>query len=225
VLEGAPHHVTVRGNNRGSLFTGAADYRTFLRYLRDALQATMSRCYAYCLMTNHAHLILVPSSPTALAQSMQSLGRRYVRCINNAYHRTGTLFEGRFKSALVEQDAYLLACLRYVEWNPVRANMVSDPGDYPWSSYRCHAWGHHDPLVSLDPCYLALGCTPKSRQAAYRQWLNEAKQPTDLLLIDHVTTRGGCLGSSDFLQQLGGQLGRDVALRPPGRPRTIQKLL
>jgi putative transposase len=124
--------------------------------------------HAYVLMTNHVHVLMTPYQPNSLAKVLQALGRRYVPYINATYQRTGTLWEGRYRASLVDADQYLFACYRYIELNPVRAGMVQDPAEYPWSSYQWHAYGQPDPVITDHALYLALGTTMQERQTAYR---------------------------------------------------------
>ena len=150
---------------------------------------------------------------------MQSLGRRYVRYINQTYKRTGTLWEGRFKSSLVSKDEYLLACARYIELNPLRAKMVSDPKDYPWSSFRFRAEGRPDGLLDEDPVYKGLGKTPAERQTRHKEWFKRGIPQGELSLIRDAVQKGGILGSRGFFDAVAKLAGRDVCLRPRGRPR------
>jgi putative transposase len=136
-LPGQPQHVILRGNNRSIIFAADEDYRFFLDCLGDA--ATRHGCviHAYVLMTNHVHLLITPEHEGSIGKALQSVGRRYVQYFNYTYQRTGTLWEGRYKATLIDSESYLLTCYRYIELNPVRADMVPHPRDYLWSSYRC----------------------------------------------------------------------------------------
>src|SRR6266545_3029924 len=156
-----PHHLIQRGNNRQVTFFADEDYSFFLACLRRAKIKCQCRIYAYVLMTNHFHLLVEPGD---LGRFMQSVGRRYVRYVNYAYGRSGTLWEGRFKSAAVSRDEYLIACSRYIELNPVRAGLVAHPKDYYWSSYQRQALGLSDRWLDEDPWYTGLGRTEKERQ-------------------------------------------------------------
>jgi putative transposase len=140
-LPDVPQHVVQRGNNRQATFFAAEDYRLYLDCLREAAAKYGCALHAYVLMTNHVHLLITPSGRQAVARTMQSVGRRYVQYVNYVYRRSGTLWEGRYKSSLVESEGYLLLCYRYIELNPVRAGMVQRPEDYEGSSYRAHAFG------------------------------------------------------------------------------------
>lgn len=153
-------------------------------------------------MTNHTHLLLTPSEEDGISRLMQFLGRNYVRNFNRRYSRTGTLFDGRFKSCLVQNSRYVLTCLRYIELNPVRAGIVTDPGDYPWSSYKSHAFGLNIAMQSVHQSYLSLGRDPFSRQDAYRKLLNERMEVEVVAKIRHCTNTGLVLGSQLFRDQV-----------------------
>jgi putative transposase len=165
---GVPQHVVQRGNNRQPCFVAEEDYARYREDLHEAAAHCGCSIHAYVLMTNHAHLLVTGAATGAVSRMMQRLGRRYVAGFNASYRRTGTLWEGRFKSSLVDSRRYLLTCYRYIELNPVRAAMVADPAAYPWSSYRSNALGNEDGVISPHPVYLALGADAASRQAAYR---------------------------------------------------------
>lgn len=179
-MEGLTLHVTQRGNNRCATFRAACDYELFLWFLRFATQRYEFRVHAYALMSNHFHLMVTPASPTALARGMQSLGRRYVRYFNDRYHRTGTLWEGRFRTAIISDERYWLTCMRYVEMNPIRAGLAGSPESYRWCSYRAHAFGTTDPIVAPHAVYEALASTPARRQEAWRHMCGPAAQPDQL---------------------------------------------
>ena len=156
-LAGIPWHIIQRGNNRSACFYADDDYRKYLDTLKE--QAIKFDCaiHAYALMTNHVHLLLTPARQDSAALLMKHLGQRYVQYINRCYRRSGTLWEGRFRSCLTQSEDYVLACYRYIELNPVRANMVQCPGDYPWSSYRANGDGRANPLLTPHAEYLRLG--------------------------------------------------------------------
>jgi len=194
-VPGCPQHVIQRGNNRSPLFLADIDYRVFLGVLQNAAQRYGCAIHAYVLMSNHVHLLVTPDQPTSLPKTMQSLGRRYVPYVNMTYQRTGTLWEGRYRATLVDSDRYLLSCYRYIELNPVRAQMVAQPGDYPWSSYRYHAVGEQDRLISPHPLYQALGQTESERQEGYRALVAEKLEEGCLRAIREATNKGWVLGS------------------------------
>ncbi len=156
-LDDQPLHGGQRGNNRQPVFFAGEDYAQYIAWLAEAAREYGLAIYAYVLMTDHVHLLAAPSDADSLSRTMQSLGRRYVRYINGCYGRTGTLWEGRYRAAPVDTDAYFFDCCYYIERNPVRAGMVARVRDWRWSSYRAHALGSPDPLVSEHPLYRALG--------------------------------------------------------------------
>ena len=167
-LAGVPLHIVQRGHNRDACFFAEEDYLSYRHWLGEALKESGCALHAYVLMTNHVHLLLTPPQPQDVPRLIISLGRRYVQYINKTYRRTGTLWDSRYKSSLVQQETYLLRCQRYIELNPVRAAMVDDPADYRWSSYRGNALGQHDPLLTAHVLYTALAAEDADRQASYR---------------------------------------------------------
>jgi putative transposase len=166
-LPGVPQHVMQRGHDRLPCFAGEVDYVGYRQELQEAALRHGCAIHAYVLMTNHVHLWVSPGGGGAVSRMMQMLGRRYVGGFNARYHRSGTLWEGRFKSCLVDSEQYLLRCYRYIELNPVRARMVEAPGSYPWSSYAVNAEGHADRLVTPHAAWLALDVDAASRRARY----------------------------------------------------------
>lgn len=179
-LPGIAQYVIQRGNDRQPCFFADADYLRYRADLRDIALREGCKVHAYALMTNHVHLLVMPASRGAIGRMMQSLGRRYVRSVNMRYRRTGTLREGRYKACPVEDGDYLMHCHRYIELNPLRAAMVTDPADYPWSSHRCNALGEHDPLVSPHRSYLSLSDDPGMRRARYRAFAMASVEPEQL---------------------------------------------
>jgi putative transposase len=151
------------------MFRCAADYEVYLFCLRDAVAKFPAHVHAYALMKTHVHLMVTPESPRALPGTMQAVGRRYVRYFNDRYQRTGTLFEGRYKSLLVDDERYWFTCMRYIELNPVRAGLVATPAAYRWSSYKRHAGGSPDMVLTPHPLYLALGATSSARERSWRE--------------------------------------------------------
>ena len=177
-LPNVPLHVVQRGHNRCPVFFGGADCRRYLTWLREAAETYRLAVHGYVLMTNHVHLLVTPGDAASLGLTLQSLNRRYVCYINDREGRSGTLWEGRRRAAPIDSEAYLMTCLRYIELNPVRAGLVSDPAQYAWSSHRHHALGYADNLIKTHTVYLALGRSPRERQHAYvnlfRSVLSEA---------------------------------------------------
>lgn len=214
-----PHHVIQRGNNRQPIFFADADYRFFLACLAKAKARYPCRLYAYVLMTNHVHLLVEPLEGEHLSLLMQSVGRRYVRYVNDTYRRSGTLWEGRFKSAVVSHDAYLLACSRYIELNPVRARLASRPETYPWSSVQFHSQGTPNPLLDEDPAYASLGETAPQRQGAYRGWLAAGIPQDEWTTIRDATHRGLLIGPEQFQREIETLVGRRLIGEQRGRPR------
>jgi len=193
-----PQHVVQRGNDRQPCFFQPIDRVRYLDELREISRRAGCAVHAYVLMTNHVHLLMTPSAPGQVGHVMQALGRRYVRYINDRYRRTGTLWEGRYKSCPVESDDHLLRCYRYIELNPVRAAMVASPADYDASSYGANACGRRDPLVTPHPHYLALGPTPPARRQAYHELVDAAIGDDELAQIRLRLQRQHALGSDRF---------------------------
>lgn len=178
--------------------------------------------HAYVLMTNHVHLLLTPDQPGRVSVLMQSLGRRYVRYVNDRYHRTGTLWEGRYKSCLVDKDTYLLHCHRYIELNPVRAHMAVDAGDYEWSSYHRNALGKSDQLIRPHATYNALGTRVDIRCMAYRKLVEQSMDAKELDTIREHLQRQHALGSNRFRTAIETMLNRRAGPAKIGRPRKLQ---
>jgi putative transposase len=222
ILAGQAHHVVQRGNNRQAVFFEDADRRFFLSALGDALAAHDCALHAYVLMTNHIHLLITPGRETSIGGLMQSLGRRYVGHVNRLYRRTGTLWEGRFKCAIVDAEDYVMACYRYIEANPVRARMVADAKDYAWSSFGRNAQGRADGLVSEHDCYRALGETGEARRSAYRQLFDEGLDEDLIDTLRDATQRGWVPGRESFRRQIEAALGRKVDPPVRGRPRKVR---
>lgn len=225
-----PHHIIQRGNNRAATFFADDDYRFFLECLRQAKVKCRCRIYAYVLMTNHFHLLVEPAEVGDLGRFMQSVGRRYVRYVNKTYRRSGTLWEGRFKSAAVSRDEYLIACSRYVELNPVRAGLVAHPKDYRWSSYQHRALGMSDRLLDEDVWYAGLGTTERERQERYQQWVDSQIDEREWEEIRQATQRGRLIGRETFQKQVEAMTGRRLVGEARGRPKkatasAIEKVL
>ena len=218
-LPGVPQHVIQRGVDRQPVFFCDEDCRFYLDWLADYASKRGIAVHAYCLMTNHIHLLLSAPSTGALGGLMQDMGRRYVQYVNRTYRRSGGLWQGRYKSSHIQTERYLLACMRYVELNPVRAEMVKAPGDYRWSSYRSNALGEEDKLVKPHSEYLALGVDPASRQQAFRELFTAEGDKPAWLLIRNATQQGVLVGDSHFSEAIAHRLGQVVTARPRGRPR------
>jgi putative transposase len=213
-----PLHVIQRGNNRAATFFCDDDYTRYRGWLADAAAEYGCAIHAYVLMTNHVHLLVTPASTDSLPRTMQSLGRRYVRHVNGAYRRTGTLWEGRYRAAPIASEAHFLACCRYIELNPVRAGMVAHPREYPWSSWRAHALGAADSLVRDHPLYRALGRTAADRRKEYRALFRAALDQGFVEALRAATNGGWALGDARFKREIAKVTGRRVAPLPKGRP-------
>jgi putative transposase len=218
-LPDQPLHVIQRGNNRHAIFFAEDDHGRYRDWLAEAATDQGVAIHAYVLMTNHVHLLATPRHADSLPRMMQSLGRRYVGYVNHAYRRTGTLWEGRYRAAPIESEAYFLACSRYIELNPVRAGMVAHPRDYRWSSWRANARGAEDALVSEHALYRALGRSAAARQEAYRALFRAALGEAFLDELRAATNGGWALGSERFKQQIAKALHRRVSPLARGRPR------
>lgn len=215
-----PLHVVQRGNNRSHCFFGDLDRRFYLKCLAQAAVARGCEIHAYVLMSNHVHLLITPRQQGAASAMLQDVGRRYVRNINSIHDRTGTLWEGRFKSSLVDSERYLFTCHRYIELNPVRAGMVTRPGDYPWSSHAHYAGGVPNRLLTPHRLFNELGTSALSRMAAFRAMFGDAMPEGDLNRLRIAVNKGWALGSDQFMDEMQRHLGR--AIRPPRRGRPIK---
>jgi len=215
---GLPHHVIQRGNNRQDIFRDAADCERFLTLLGDLAPAQRTAVHAYVLMPNHVHLLVTPSEPGNLSRLMQAIGRRYVTWFNKRHSRTGPLWEGRFRSSVVESERYLFACSRYIEMNPVRAGLVADPSQYRWSSYAHHVGLRPESLIEEHPLIWSLGNTPFERQAAYRRLFDLAADYDETALIRAAVQSGWAVGNEGFATAVGESIGRRAIPRKPGRP-------
>ncbi len=223
VIPGQPQHVIVRGNNRSEIFCVEADYRFYLEKLKLACEKHGCQVHAYILMTNHVHLLITPLEASSLSKTLQTLGRYYVQYFNYRYRRTGTLWEGRYKAALIDSDAYLLTCMRYIELNPVRAGMVADPSEYPWSSYPFNALGQPNDLVTPYIEYLQLGKTDEARQAAYRELFEHHINESSVAEIRKATNKDWVLGGDRFKQRTQRQTNRRVEPSPKGGDRKSEQ--
>ncbi|MBK9160189.1 MAG: transposase [Nitrosomonadales bacterium] len=216
-----PQHIVQRGINREPCFFAEEDYHCYLHWLQESAADWHCAIHAYALMTNHVHLLVTPARTDGIAKLMQSIGRRYVQYINRSYRRTGSLWEGRFKSSLVQAEAYLLTCMRYIELNPVRANMVSDPAQYRWSSYRHNGLGLADERIAPHPLYLALGEDGAKRQFAYRGLFRSELDAEALSDIRLALAQGQPLGNERFSKIMCAAAGVRRAQRRAGRPNAI----
>ncbi|MEG3618435.1 transposase [Magnetovibrio sp. PR-2] len=218
-IAGVPQHIIQRGNNRQAIFFHDDDYAVYLEKLQEYGEKYQVAIHAYVLMTNHVHLLLTPSTKTGISQLMQSLGRYYVRYVNQAYQRTGTLWEGRYKSTVVDTEEYFLTVSRYIELNPVRAKIVRKPKNYPWSSYTHNALGADNALLSAHPCYLALGRSKAKRREAYENLFTDRIPAATLDDIRTNTNKGWVLGNDQFKSEIAKKAKRRAEPKPRGGDR------
>jgi putative transposase len=219
LIDDVPLHVVQRGHNREPCFFAEEDFHTYLHWLQEALRENDVALHAYVLMTNHVHLLLTPRHAERVPRLVISLGRRYVQYINRTYRRTGTLWDSRYKSSVVQAKTYLLACQRYIELNPVRAAMVEDPVHYRWSSYRTHAHGQPSAILTPHALYLALAREPVERQKAYRNLFRAQLDEPAIDDIRRALNQDQPLGNGRFLARIARSMGERREPRPRGRPR------
>src|ERR1700741_1960547 len=220
VFPGVALHLIQRGVNRTACFHAEADYLVYLSQLRDLSAKHGCAIHAYCLMTNHLHLLLTPNTAQSCTALMRDLGQRYVPYFNSRHGRTGTLWEGRFRSCIAESAHYVLACYRYIELNPVRARMVSQPAGYPWSSYAANSGAHRDPHVAQHPEFAALAAETEARHCAYRSLFDQQLGEPLLAALRDATNTGYPLVSDAFKSRVLQPLGWKTAPAKPG-PRSI----
>jgi putative transposase len=219
---GHPHHVIQRGNNRQEVFHDAVDCERFLSLLGELAPAHDVAVHAYVLMPNHVHLLMTPRDATGISRLMQALGRRYVSWFNKRHSRTGGLWEGRFRASVLESERYLFACSRYIEMNPVRAGLVTDPADYRWSSFAHHVGLRPEPLIREHALVWSLGNTPYERQAAYRRLFEQPSAEGETDRIRQAVHGGWAIGDPAFASAVGNQAHRRALPARPGRPRKIR---
>jgi len=219
VLPDYPHHVVQRGHNRQVVFAEPADYRYYLETLAEFKAALGVRVYAFCLMTNHVHLLLAPATQAGLGQLMKRLAGRQTRYLNRAEGRRGTLWESRYKSSPVQTDGYLLACIRYIELNPVRARMVATPEQYLWSSFQ--RWEEPNPYPWLDPppCAIAGGDEEERAVKRYRDFVCDSIPAGEWERIREAVQRGQLTGNAHFMNEVERITGKRIEQRGPGRPK------
>ena len=200
-------HVTQRGNNKAAVFFEPQDRARYLHLLAEHSYEFECPVHAYALMTNHVHLLLTPERAESASLLMKNVGQRFAQYVNKAYRRTGSLWEGRFHSCIVDSETYLLRCHRYIELNPVRAGMVEHPGQYPWSSFNVNAYGEPSDLVIPHPVCDGLALTEGDRQRAYRALFINDLSAEDVAAIRKATRGGFALGSDQFVEWVGQELG------------------
>lgn len=223
-IGGLPHHVIQRGHNGQPVFVDGADRAFFLDCLREAALRHVVAIHAYVLMENHYHLLLTAESGSAISRMMQDLGRRYVRFFNDRHGRRGTLWEGRYRSNVLEAETFLLACMVALDTNPVRNGSVESPALYPWSSHTHYAGIRVDPVVTPPAQYWGLGNTPFAREAAYSALVQEGLSQEQLAMITDGALRGWALGSTEFVAKTQKNTARRISRGVPGRPPLVSKI-
>jgi putative transposase len=217
-VPGYPHHIIQRGNNRQAIFAGPTDYELLLSLIDEHARKQQVAIHAYVLMSNHFHLLATPETAEGIPQMMQAVGRRYVRTYNLRHGRTGTLWEGRYKSTLIQAERYLLACMVYIDLNPVRAGMVAEPANYPWSSYQHYSGRKVDKLITPHPLYWELGNTPFAREQAYTELVRTGISDQQKRALTDSALRGWALGEPDYVADLQRRTERRVVPAKAGRP-------
>jgi putative transposase len=217
-IPGLAHHVIQRGNNRQAIFAADSDYELLLQLFHEHAKAQGVAIHAYVLMSNQFHVLATPETADGLPRMMQSVGRRYVRHFNQVQARTGTLWEGRYRSTVIQAERYLMACMVYMDLNPVREGVVSDPADHRWSSHGHYIGRHTDRLVTPHPLYWQLGNTPFARELAYRELVQAGVSAAHQRELTDATLRGWALGDADYLANLQSQTERRLHKTKAGRP-------
>ncbi|MDB5730107.1 MAG: transposase IS200-like protein [Variovorax sp.] len=216
-LADQPHHVIQRGNNRQAIFVDRADFERMLALLGENALRFGIALHAYVLMDNHFHLLATPASDEALPRWMQAVGRSYVRYFNDRHGRSGTLWEGRYRSTLIQTDRYLLTCMAYIDLNPVRAGQVAEARDYPWSSHAHYAGLRVDRLLTPHPLYWGLGNTPFAREAAYVELVRAGVAASDQACLTDATLHGWAAGDAGFVKSLQKKTDRRASKAAAGR--------
>ncbi len=218
-VPGAAVHAVQRGHNRSAVFFDDLDYLEYLRCLKQAADSCGCQVHAYVLMTNHVHLLLTPEHADSVGHLFQSIGRHFVRHINKTYQRHGGLWEGRYKCNVIESQAYLLSCMRYIEMNPLRAGMVDHPTKYRWSSYAANGLGVSNAVLTEHAEYVALGRKLEARQIAYRGLFDHAEDAEALALLRCALQTGTPLGNARYKMEIEAALDLKVGFAQRGRPR------
>ena len=217
-LPGVPVHIVQRGHSREAVFFEDNDYLAYLRWLKEGAARYEVDVHAYVLMTNHIHILATAQETDGITRMMQYIGRHYVPYINHTYGTTGSIWEGRYKASLIHSEEYLLTCMRYIELNPVRANMVRSPGQYRWSSYRCNGQGKEDGLVTPHAMYQALDQAKPARLDAYRALFKAQLDKEVLADIRAAWQTGTPLGNDFFRQKIEAKLKCKIGQARRGRP-------
>lgn len=223
-IAGIPVHAFQRGHNKAPVFFDDEDYLMYLRFLKAAADDLNCFIHAYVLMTNHVHLLVTPNHQNTVSLLFQNVGRHYVPYINKTYGKRGSLWEGRYKACLIDADSHLLACMRYIEMNPVRAGMVTHPAQYRWSSYARNALGVDNALLTKHQLYLGLGLTDRLRLTAYKKLFDITASEDELMMFRSSLQSGTPLGNDRFKAEIESILGRKVGQAHIGRPRKLKSV-
>ena len=219
-LPDQPYHIVQRGNNREACFIEPENYQFYLQLWKDISLIYNVSVHAYCLMTNHIHILASPAYTTSISNTMKVVGSRYAQYINKKYNRTGTLWEGRHRSSLVQTEKYFLTCSRYIELNPVSANMVKRPEEYRWSSYNSNAWGDESWLIPHDE-YNRLGETKEIRCRNYRELFKNHIDSVDVHLIREAAHYCQPIGDDRFKHDIEMKYGIKLGQSKRGRPKKV----
>jgi putative transposase len=222
-IPGYPHHIIQRGNNRQPIFASSPDYESLLSMLEENARKFGVAIHAYVLMSNHFHLLATPETAQSIPHMMQAVGRRYVRYFNQRQGRTGTLWEGRYKSTLIQSERYLLACMAYIDLNPVRGGLAADAASYPWSSHDHYIGRRQDRLITPHPLYWELGNTPFARDAAYAELVQSGITAEQQQALTDSALRGWALGEAGYVADLQRRTARRVSKTRAGRPRSVHE--
>jgi putative transposase len=217
-LPDIPAHVVQRGNDRQAVSFTDDDYAAYLDWLRQGAEQHGCVIHAYVLMTNHVHLLLTPNARDSISKTIQFVGRQYVTYVNHSYGRSGTLWEGRHKGSIVSSEEYLLACMRYIEMNPVRAGMVKTPCEYKWSSYLTNVSGCGSNMITPHNTYMSLGGDTVLRGYAYRELFRNSLEASEVHAIRTTVQTGTPLGNDRFRQQVENAIKRKIGYAQRGRP-------
>ena len=220
-VPGVPAHIVQRGHSREPIFFEAGDYQAYLHWLKEASQRYGCDIHAFVLMTNHIHLLVTPVKKDSVSQMMQYIGRHYVPYINYTYGTSGSIWEGRYKASLINDEEYLLTCMRYIELNPVRANMTRIPGAYRWTSYQVNGKGKRNSLITPHPLYLKLGKSLEDRLIAYCDLFKAHIDEAELKSIRETLQSGTPLGNEYFRSKIEAKLKQKIGQPKRGRPRKI----
>ena len=218
IADGLIYHVINRGNNRQTVFESEGDFLAFLKAVADLKERKRFDLYGYCLMSNHIHMLIRPLEGS-ISRIVQSLLVSHTQRYHRFHRSSGHVWQGRFKSPVIQDDDHLLTVLRYIEGNPLRAKMVELAGDYPWSSFACHGMGRGDPLLDAVVGYDALASSPAARQRRWSAYVHQVPEEAELAAIRRSSETGLPYGEKAWVNRLCRELKLDLTIRPRGRPR------